>query len=233
MGFMSSIINALNSVGSWFYQIYQEVYGWVYPFWLAAGLFYQLSNLFSTLAWRFYDFSDWVSDVQSKIGNFLSWSTIWSYILSYVPNLVSIRDWFYSWYTNVTGAVTSWWSSMQWTVRGWIDAAVQGLGTMAAAWNNFWNNLWPQLTADFNSLRSDWGNFWRITVPDLVNFSWLETWWQDRTRDIDGLISSGFSTRASLWEGWDIMRDKVVSFFADPVEYIWGRFTEWFLGPEG
>jgi len=232
MGFMSSIISALNSASSWFYQIYLEVYGWVYPFWLAASLFYQLSSVFSSLAWRFYDFSDWVSDVQSRIGNFLSWSTIWSYILSYVPNLLQLKDWFYSWWNNVSSVVTSWWSSTQWTVRGWIDAAVQGLGSVATAWTNFWNNLWPQLVADLGGLKSAWGNFWLVIYPNLVSFDWLGTWWDSRLHDVQELVSSAFTARDGLWAGWQDLRNEVATFVSDPVEYIWGRFTEWFLGPE-
>jgi hypothetical protein len=232
MWFMASIISALNSVSDWFYEIYLDVLGWVWPFWLTASLFYQLSDLFSTLAWRFYDFSGWVSDVQSKIGNVLSWDTIWSYIMSYVPNLVTIRDWFYSWWGNVTSVITSWWSAQSVTVRGWIDAATQPFNNVAAAWSNFWNNLWPQLQSSFRSLQSSWNTFWGVTLPTLVSFTWLETWYASRLKDLQGLIDGAFTVRAGLWDGWQEVRGNVVEFFTNPVGYIWERFIDWFLGGE-
>ncbi len=230
MSFMTSIVNALNSVSSWFYQIYQEVYGWVYPFWLAAGLFYQLSNVFSTLAWRFYDFSDWVSDVQSKIGNYLSWGTIWSYILSYVPNLTQLRDWFYTWATNVMGIITGWWSATSVTVHGWITAATQSFNSMLTAWLNFWNNLWPQLTASFNSLKASWDNFWAVTFPTLVNFSWLTTWWNSRQLDDQGLLNSTLKTWFPFYDDLVRLWGDIALFFTNPLQYLWERFTDWFFG---
>jgi hypothetical protein len=233
MSFMAWIIDALNDISSWFYEIYLDVYSWVWPFSLTANLFLYLCYLFNNLAWYFNAFSSWVSDVQGKIGNFLSWSTIWSYILSYVPNLTQIRDWFYSWWTNVQSVVASWWSATSVTVQGWINTALQYVNSVATAWNNFWNNLWPQLTISFNSLKSAWDNFWTVTFPTLVSFSWLTTWWSSRLQDVQGLIGSAFTARASLWAGWQEMRDNVVNFFTDPVEFIWERFTDWFLGPEG
>jgi hypothetical protein len=233
MSFMSSIISALNSCSDYCYQIYVKVIGWVWPFWEAAGLFYQLSVLFATLAWQFYDFSNWVSDVQSKVLAILNWSTIWSYILSYVPNLTQVRDWFYSWWSNVTSVITSWWSATQYTVQVWISTAVQPFNSMLTAWNNFWNSTWPAWVSSFNSLKSAWDNFWRYTLPNLASFDALEDWWNGRVGDLQGLINSAFTVRASLWQGWQDMRDNVVEFFTDPVEYIWERFTDWFLGPEG
>ena len=232
MGFMTSIINALNSVSSWFYQIYLEVYGWVYPFWLAAGFFYQLCSLFNTLAWQFYYFSSWVSDVAAKVAEILNWSTIWSYILSYVPNLTQIRDWFYSWWSNVTSVVTSWWSTTQYTVQGWISTAAQPFNAMLTAWNSFWNSLWPQLTGSFNSLKSAWDNFWGVTFPTLVSFSWLTTWWSSRLQDVQGLINSSLKTWFPFYDDLVKLWSSLTAFFTNPVEFIWERFADWFLGPE-
>lgn len=232
MSFMSPIISALNSVSSWFYEIYLDVNGWVWPFWQAAGFFYQISLLFNTLAWQFYYFWGWVDDVATKVAGILSWSTIWSYILSYVPNLTQIRDWFYGWSSNITSVITIWWYATQTTVTEGITAAVQPFNAMLTAWNNFWNSTWPQLTSSFNGLKAAWDNFWRYTLPNIVSFDALEDWWNGRIGALQGLINSAFTTRASLWEGWQEVRTSVLTFFSDPVEYIWDRFTGWFLGPE-
>lgn len=233
MDFMVWIVGRLNDTGDWFYQLYLSCYSAGWPLDSIASWFYGLSVFFYDLAWDFYEFSRWVNDVQSKVGNFLSWSTIWSYILSYVPNLTQIRDWFYSWVTYVTNTITSWWSAAQSDVKSWIAAAVQPFSTMLAQWSNFWNNLWFQWTQDFNRLKTDWNNFWKVTFPNLLSFDWLETWWQSRLLELQGLINTAVRDVAGMAEGWQDMRDNVVEFFNDPVEYIWDRFTDWFLGPEG
>ena len=231
--FMAAIVTALNTVSSLFYSAYVETYYWAWPFNYLATPFYYGSMAFSQLAWRFSDFGAWVNDVSSKIGNYLSWDTIWSYILSYVPNLATIRDWFYNWVTNVNNTVSSWWSATSVTVQGWISAAVQPFNAMLTAWSNFWNSTWPGWVSSFYTLKSAWDNFWQYTLPGLVSFTWLATWWNERLLDVQGLINSAFLARAGFWEGWQDMKNNVVEFFADPLGWLESRFAVWFLGPEG
>jgi len=233
MSFMADIIDWLNEATNWFYGLYLDCYNSVWPLTLIARWFYELCLVCNNLAWAFYYFSSWVSEVASKITQVLSWSTIWSYILSYVPNLTQIRDWFYSWVTNVTNTISSWWSATSVTVRGWIDAAIVWLKDAASTFLNFWDNLWPQFVSSFNGLKSAWDNFWKVTLPDLVSFDWLWSWWNSTIDDVQGLINSAFAARQSFWEGWQDMRTSVLKFFEDPLEWLWERFADWFLGPEG
>ena len=228
--FMSWIITSLQGIGNWFWSIHQTVEGWVWPFYLVADFFWQLSLLFYNLASYFTSFSDWVSDVASRVGNYLSWDTIWSYILSYVPNLISLRDWFYSWWSNVTSVITSWWSATSATVHGWITAAIQGLGDIGAGWLNFWNNLWPQLVSGFNSLKSAWDNFWLVTFPNLVSFAWLATWWNSRLLDVQGLLNSTLKTWFPFYDDLVELWSDIALFFTNPLQYLWERFTDWFFG---
>ncbi len=233
MSFMWLIINALNSVSSWFYEIYLEVNGWVWPFYLAADFFYQLHGLFNTLAWRFYDFSNWVNEVASKISQILNWDNIWSFILSYVPNLTQVRDWFYSWWNNVTSVISTWWSSTQYTVLGWIFVAVQPFNTVLDAWNNFWNYTWPDWSSRFNTLKSAFDNFWSYNFPNLVNFSWLWSWWNGRLTDVQWLMNSTLRAWFPFYNDLAQLWGTIALFFTNPVEFIWQRFVDWFLGPEG
>lgn len=233
MSWMTSIVSWLKSIESYFYNAYLEVYGWIYPFWLLSSPLLYASRGFGWLAYYFSLFNNWLVWAQGELGKVLNWDTIWSYLLNYVPNLIQLRDWFYNWVTYVTNTITSWWSATFVTVKGWISTAVQPFKAMLTAWNNFWQTTWPQWTSSFNSLKSAWDNFWSYTFPTLVSFSWLETWWNSRLQDIQGLINSAFTARASLWAGWQEMRADVAGFFSDPVEFIWERFTGWFLGPEG
>jgi len=228
MGWMTPFINACNSAVSWCYEIYLDVNGWVWPFYVTAPFFYWLSETFADLSWAFYDFGNWIDYVASQVTQILSWSTIWSYILSYVPNLTQLRDWFYNWWTNVTSVVTSWWSSMQWTVQGWISTAVQPFNAMLTAWNNFWNNTWPSWVTNFNSLQVAWNNFWTVTFPTLVNFTWLTTWWDSRLLDVQVLIGSAFTLREGLWAGWQDWKGSVAEFFTDPEQWVYDRLDSFF-----
>lgn len=232
MSFMNWIIEDLNSASDFFYSIYLEVLDWVWPFWLAADFFYSLCRVFNWLAWDFSRFAEWVNDVADQVENILSWSTIWSYILSYVPNLVTIRDWFYSWWNNVTSVVTSWWSSTQWTVQGWITTATQGLSTLTVAWDNFWTVTWPDWMNRFAILKAAWDDFWTVTFPNLVSFNWLGIWWNDRLQDIDRLMSDKLTTWFPFYDDLSQLWREIADFFTNPLEFLWAKFTDWFLGPE-
>jgi len=232
MQFMNWIIQRCNDASSFFYSIYLEVYGWVYPFYLAAGFFYQLCLIFNNLAWNFYDFAQWVDDVAAKVVNILSWSTIWSYILSNVPNLTAIRDWFYSWWGNVTAVVSSWWTSTQNTVQGWISIAQSYLQDQINNLNTWFADLQMHIETLIGNLPS---------LNEVLN--WFTSWWGNvlgqiiawgalPAQQIQSLIDSAFSLRDSFWAGWQDVRDNIIEFISNPVEFIWNQFTDWFLGKE-
>lgn len=199
----------------------------------AMGDFFNyLSDWTASVSGYLYDASSWYDDVAARLHDVLSWSTIWDYILSYVPNLMQIRDWFYSVTSNVLSVVATWWSSTQWTVRGWISVAT-----------NNWELLLGQVNAGLANLQADWESFrGRIPVIDQVVNWWsnwpgeirsaIDTWWASTMGDVRELIDNAFQVRNSLWSGWQEIRTDVLTFFQDPVEYIWERFTDWFLGPE-
>lgn len=221
MSFMTWIVSRLNYIGDFFYELYLECYYAGFPLDILDSWFYAICELFYNLAWDFYDFSEWVNSVQAKVADILSWSTIWSYILSYVPNLIDIRDWFYYWWENVLDVVVSWWSTTYLVVQGWIEIAVEGLDDLKVAWSNFWNITLPELLSNLNSLRAEWDNFWTYTLPNLLDISWLTTWWSARLIDIQSLIDSAFLLRSSFWEGWQDWRDKVTEFFTDPEDWLY------------
>lgn len=231
-GFGVSVVDALNSVSSWFYSIYMECLSSGPPLWWLAGFFYNLSLLFNTLAWGASDFFTWVYGIAARVEDILSWDSIWGLILRYIPNLEDIRDWFYYWRDWVLQSVGEWWLSTYSTVMGWIQEA-KDLGTI----------LFNQVNAGLTALRSEWDGFkGRIPTIEQVIYWWggwsgnvlamVDTWWDSRVHDVQDLIDSSFVARNSLWEGWQDIRSQVLSFFDNPVEFIWNRFIDWFLGPE-
>jgi len=117
------IVSWCNSISTFFYSIYQVVIGWVYPFWEAAGFFYQLSLLFNSMAWDFYYFSLWVEDVKIKIADVLSFSSIYTYFKTYFDAAVNAWNWIIDAWWNVTNIINNWWASTQYTVLTWISDA--------------------------------------------------------------------------------------------------------------
>lgn len=226
--FIGWIIERFNWLSEYFYDIYLEVLSWVWPFYNAAYLFLFLSEVSSQLAWDFYDFSLWIVEVHDRVAQVLSWSTIWSYILSYVPNLEEIRDWFYHWWSNVYGVVTDWWSSTSTTVLGWIDETKQ--------WAQLWiDYLQGQVNAlgvridDVLALIPDvsdiqaWFANWTGNVSSVIT-----TWWTGALSQVQSLIDSAFIEREPFWAGWQDWRDRVTEFFTDPEKWVYDRLDSFF-----
>ncbi len=227
------IVGMLNSVSAYFYSLYLTTLGWVWPFYLLANLFYGLSDLFSMLAWSFSDFFTLVNELVSRIDQVLSWDAIQSLILGWFPWLESLGSWFGNWWNNVSSVVTSWWSATQVLVLAWVQSA-----------RDFAADLFNQVSSALASLQASWDQFQpRIPVLDQVTAWWgnwtgnvlsaVNAWWTERLLEVQYLISSAFTARESLWAGWQDIRTSVLEFLQDPVEFIWQRFADWFLGPEG
>lgn len=229
---LDSIVKMFQDVSGFFYDAYLEVLGWVWPFWLLSYPLYDLSyasmwiatymSLFSTL----WEWAKW------EIRTILNWEEIKSSIRSWLWGIEEVLDWWGSWWEWVAQEIDDWWSSVRYTVQGWIDAAVEGLEGAWQAWLDFRDDLWPAFVATFNDLKAAWDNFWTVILPDLVDFTWLTTWWNGKLLEINALIDSWVLSLAPFWEGWQDIRDSVLEFFTDPLEWLWVRFTDWFLGPE-
>ncbi|MBA7693216.1 hypothetical protein ES703_101792 [subsurface metagenome] len=138
MWFINNIVTYCNRISDYFYSVYLEVIGWIYPFWYIARFFYYLCDLFNNLAWAFYSFAQWAYDVESIINSWwssaqytvLSWiedakqwagaqidslrSTI-NYILAWwdefkpkIPSIDEILSWFTDWWGKTLANIISW-----------------------------------------------------------------------------------------------------------------------------
>ena len=232
MGFMNSIIDLLNETSSRFYNVYLEMYGWLYPFYLPAIYFYYLSTAFSNLAWQFSYFSSWVSSATSSLAGILTYANIYSYFYSYFQYAIDAWSWVVDAWYNVTAIIDTWWTATSLTVQAWIQVVSdeldyrvtevwETLGALYDEWIAFRDSR-PSI----DELISWFGDWWNSILAPLT------AWWNERLLDIAGLIDSAFLLRSSWWDSWQELRDQVVEFFADPVEWLWTRFTDWFLGPE-
>ncbi len=220
MVFMTWIVDRLTAAQDTFSELYLDVYFAGWPLNIMADWFYDLVLIFNDLAWRFSQFGEWVNTVQAQLGDGLGWSTIWSTLLSYVPNLEEIRDWFYYWPTYVTDLVNAWWSSTGSTVAAWIDESkawtwslvqdLQGrVGILEAGIVELRGS-----TGDIAAL-VQWFTDWRGQVLGEIS-----GWWSGALLDVQALIDTAFTTREPFWAGWSDWRDKVVEFFTDPEDQV-------------
>jgi len=228
MSFMNWIIEELEDIADFFYDAYQEVKDWWSPFDLLMYPLYGIYGRFHWLAEWFTDFRDWLEWANDWIDKILSWSNIRSMISSWLYGIESALDWFLSWTTWVGQYVNDWWSSILPYILTYIDNAVEGLGDIAATWENFWTITFPSWTSKIDDLRASWDNFWTTSFPNLVSFTWLDIWWQSRLLEIDALISSWFTSSTPFWEGWQEIRIEVTNFFADPLQWVYDKLDEFF-----
>jgi len=206
MSFMSWIVSRLNDASDFFYSIYIEVFGWIFPFSLAANLFYQLSLTFNRLAWDFYDFSRWVDDVADKVADILSEVDIWNILSTPIEWAQEARQWVLNAWDNIWYEIDAWWATTWQSVEAWIDEAKQYafslidsvanmLLTLKQSWDNFASSILPNL--------ADW-----LGVESLIN-STLATWFPF------------YNDLVSLWS-------EIGAFFTDPLQWLYNRLEEFF-----
>lgn len=218
---LTRIASYFGTIASFFNDIYVEVEGWVWPFYKAADFFWYIRYFFYKLEAQTIYFSEDMEDFIDELGYILSWSSIRSLISSWLYGIENVIEWWSSWWTWIRQEVNWWWSSTQYTVQGWIASAVQGF-----------NDLINSVETALNTLQAAWDDFWTVILPNLLDITWLTSWWASKLLEIDTLINSWFLTWTPFWEGWLDVKDTVIEFFNDPLEWLWQRFLDWFLGPE-
>jgi len=227
MNAISKVVEFLESLTTTFYNLYLETRGWIYPFSLVAGFFYTLSTISNSIAWQVYYFSQWVDNITDKVASILSYENIASHFRTFFDAARTALDWVRGAFTNVTGIVTTWWSSARLTVQAWIDIAKQTLQSSIDAISN-----------RITSVKEAWDTF-KGKIPSINEvLLWFRTWrdkviattitWGALTgRQIQDLLNSKVKELEPFWKGWQDMRDNVVEFFGDPGKWFFDRIEGW------
>ncbi len=130
------------------------------------------------------------------------------------------------------GDLGEWWEAKRQDILDWIDTAQdwlldrvddvrKGLASLGQTWDNFWENIWPQLLKDFNAWIVKVGEFFADILPGLASRF-------DITKAFDDFMLAW----QDLFNFWVGFKTDLVAFLTDPLEWLWGKFTDWFLGPE-
>lgn len=232
MWFLDNIVEWLATARDWFYDAYQEVRGWVFPFYYLSTPLYGLYTVFYYLTYYFSYFNEWVTDTAGKVAAILSFPDIWSFFWYWFNAAENAWAWVVNAPSNILNTISAWWSSASLTIQTWISIATEGLTALRVAWSNFWTITFPQWTASLNSLWVKVDTFFTETLPSLINWTAITEWWGSKLKDVNDLIDTKLKEAEPFWAGWQDWRDKVIDFFTDPFEWLLAKFTDWFLGKE-
>lgn len=232
MWFLDQIVSILRLVSDWFYRLYRDFSDVPLIGGVLAAPFYWLYAAFYHLAVYFSSFNAWAEDATSKLGRILSLENITSYFKTFLDYATGAWAWISNAGNNVIGIVSTWWQSVKPVVLAWIEEAKSWasaqlrelnarLGSLQSLWDELKVNI-PSLSEIIAWFRNWWGNIQKV----------LSGWWTERLRDVQDLFKSWVKDLAPFWEGWQDIRDTVFDFFNDPLEFLWARFTDWFLGAE-
>lgn len=216
----------------WFYDVSYDIYD-------VPSVGPTLSEIFLWIHDRFYDWCDVVSDLAD-----------WEYviedaissILSEVDILALLRDWLdwaqwaWEWIQDVwyyvTDIVSEWWQLEDNPIRLFIDAlgeALQAainavslaLSSLQAAWDDFKGRI-PTI----DEVIAWFGNWWaQILTP-------LTAWWNERLVEVNTLVNDIIKEWFPFYDDLVSIWGEIQAFFTDPLEFVWQKFTDWFLGPE-
>ena len=232
MYFLDRIFTLVWNISDFFYEAWQEVNSWVYPFRYLAPPLYWIYQGVSDLVTPIAQMSDWAYDINQSIASLPSMGTIWS----------TFKDWFnwaeWSWqwiqdsWLIIPGMIDDWWSSTSQTVQVWIDESSQyftsQVNTLLAKVSQVELSISELLgrLPVLDELVSWWDN-WQGNVH-----TYIDTWWTSTMGEVQGLINSAFIERESWWSGWIDVKNEVIDFITNPLDFLLDRFTDWFLGPE-
>jgi hypothetical protein len=191
-------------------EIYAVTSGWITPFNLISRPFYTLYFIVQNIALKVLDFNIWVTNIASQVLTFISWNNLTSWFSKYLDMIIYAWNWVVKWWDNVWYRINAWWEGIWPTIQGWISSATQGLSGLLADFLNFTKNI----------------------LPTLMTVAQWTLLWPLKLLEITGLIDSAFLTREGFWKGWQEVRDNVIGFITNPLDFLLDKFSDWFLGKE-
>lgn len=158
---------------------------------------------------------DWIDDLATWAAQIAAWwedfrqevidafNAVVDFINEGIGNLGNIVS---TWWDNLS----EWWEGIKTTVLDWIDTAVEWVSDRI-----------DDLAHLVDKIGIWWENFTTVVLPTLAS-----------KFDITAAFDQFMLTWRDLFEGWEAFKDSIFDFFNDPLDWLWDRFTDWWLGPE-
>lgn len=183
--------------------------GW--PLNLLVSLVNQLSDWTAALAVAFFDLSAQWDVMWERLDFFQGWTPVLSALKFYWDRIMTAANWVKNAVAEIGKILDPLWAAFKLEVQKLIDAATAGLAGLLKAWEDFKTYTLPKL----------------LTSLDLVE------WWKTKVAEVQKLIETAVLPFKGILDDWNKIGAEVVKFIYDPLEWLWGKFTDWFLGPEG
>jgi hypothetical protein len=232
MPFLVSIVTWLANARDYLLNAYNTVNGWISPFNRLATPLYGLYNVFYNLTLYFFDFNTWLTWAANRIGQILDISQITTSFQTWIGWATFAYNWIGNAFSNITSHVTTWWNLASNPIRIFINKAIAtvnititNLANAITEVQTWWNSFKSKIPS-LNEVLPWFTNWWANVL------SKLSLWWNERLLDIKSLFNSWTLELAPFWAGWQEIRNTIFDFLNDPLEWLWSKFTDWFLGAE-
>jgi len=176
------------------------------PFGWLGDMFLEIYDYLTEIYYLLYEFNLEYQDIWEVLYDVITESQIFSLLETWLTYAEDAWDWVSHAFINVVNIIVVWWDTTYPEVRGWIDIATEGLTELRIAWDNFWNT----------------------TFPYLVSFEWLNTWWNSKLIEIQSLIDTAIANLGIAFESWLEVKDSVLEFFSDPLQWVYNKLDEFF-----
>lgn len=229
---IGNIFSFVWDISDWFLSAYQEVSGWIWPFYYLQYPLYGIYRVLKSMLTPITHFWEWAEDIATKVSQVFDLDQITAYFRTWIDYASDAWTWVYNATWNVWNIVDNWWSSTRLVVLAWIDervSVVRALIDQANVWlaelQSYWDYIVGKIPT-WDEVATWWSN-WAGNVLAVIT-----GWWTGALIEVQSLIDTAFVERESWWAGWSDFRHQVAEFFTDPLEFLWTLFADWFLGPE-
>ena len=189
---------------------------------ITAGMEWALDGTNTIADWA-AEYSAWAFDFQQEVLElFRDWQPVIQSALDLLNNpFASIGQFIDEWWNNPANPIRTfidakwsqledWWLSKRSQVEAWIDTGTAWIQARLESAESL-----------LNSLYATWDDFRSEILPGLASYL-----------DVQAIINELLLTWSDLFNTWATIKDDIIEFFTDPLEWLWSKFADWFLGPE-
>jgi hypothetical protein len=210
MSWVLTIYDVVYDIGTWLYDAYYTVKDWVWPFNLLADPIYYVYWGCRLALNPILSFNLWVDYIIYQVSRIRSWEDIIGLLETWRTMAENAWAWVLDWRDNVLSAIDTWWNSSDNPIRPYVDSTWQSAKDLVA-----------NVQKEVSQVHAAWDDFWTTTYPTLISSS-----------DANTLVDTKITEASPFWAGWQDVKNNVVTFITAPLDWLWERFTDWFLGRE-
>lgn len=224
--FWNPLIDFCVTIGNYFNNIADEVTDWVTPLnWLETP-FRWIGEGFGWIAYYFSLARNWTIEAWNRILTFLSELEITDLFGVLIDAATFVWDKIVDAAEQVGVIISTWWETVQLTVQDWIETArlwaEEHLSDQWESLRPLWT-WWYGFKDNFPTLDEviDWFQQWPAKVRGEI-----DNWWPEALLTVQSMIDSAVADISAGLNEWLNVKDEVIEFFSDPLEWLYNKFDE-------